>query len=377
MKRFKALTMATLITAVFLILSQVSFSQINKRHILQKWQTDTTKHIVPLNELIVLLKRDAIKPIDNPTFVDKEEANKIFYEEDPVIAISINNKARAYPLGILTFHEIVNDEIDGVKFVVNYCPLCNTSNVYNRELTFKNKKYVLDFGTSGMLRKSNLVMWDRQTESWWQQITKKAIVGTLAGASLKQLPSMLLSVKEFFENYPNGKILFIKDTSEVKYGINPYFKYDNLAVKKPRLFFGKIDQRLPAMERVVGIDFGRVKKAYSFPKLRKQGIIYDSIAGKDIVIFFNKGQVSAVDEKLIKNSKDVGTATVFSPVLDGEKLEFEKDGKYFTDKKTKSKWTITGRCFEGKLKSKRLQPIPYSVEFSFAWFAFYPDSQLY
>ncbi len=218
MKRFKLIKIVILIAVSFLMLNQSSTSQVNRRHIVQKWKTDTTKHIVPLNELTVLLKRDAIKPIDNPVFVDREKANKIFYEEDPVISIEINSRARAYPLGILTFHEIVNDEIDGVKFVVNYCPLCNTSNIYSRELTFKGKKYVLDFGTTGMLRKSNLVMWDRQTESWWQQITKRAIVGTLSGASLKQLPSMLLSV-------------------DMKYGINPYFKYDDLKVKKFRLLW--------------------------------------------------------------------------------------------------------------------------------------------
>ncbi len=131
------------------------------------------------------------------------------------------------------------------------------------------------------------------------------------------------------------------------------------------------------MERLVGLDFGSAKKAYPFSKLKEKGIIYDRVAGKDIVIFFNKGQVSAVDEKLIKKSKDVGTATVFSPVLGGKKLKFEKDGSYFVDNKTKSKWTITGICFEGKFKGKNLKPIPYSVEFSFAWFAFYPDSQLY
>jgi hypothetical protein len=345
---------------------------------IQKWKTDKSKHIIPLNELIILLKRDMIKPIDNPIFIDKTKAFSIFYEKEPVIAIEINGKAKAYPLGILNSHEIVNDEIDGVKFTVNYCPLCYTSNIYSRELTFKGEKYILDFGTSGMLRKSNLVMWDRQTESWWQQITKEALVGKLAGAKLKQLPSQLISIKQFFEAYPNGKILSPPPMKkDMKYGFNFYYKYDDLKVKKPRLYFGKVDSRLPAMERILGIEIGKNIKAYPYSKLKKERVVYDKIDKNNIVIFYSDGQVSVVDERWIKDSKDVGTSTAFLRILDGKTLDFITEGGYFKDKQTNSTWDITGHCIKGKLKGKKLTPIPYSIEFAFAWFAFYPESSVY
>ena len=363
---------------IFFIFIQFSYSQVNKRNIVQKWKTNKTKLTIPLNELIVLLKRDIIKPIDKPVFIDKNEAAKIFYEKEPLIAIEINNIAKAYPLGILAFHEIVNDEINGVKFSVNYCPLCNTCNVYSREVNFKGVKYILDFGTSGMLRKSNLVMWDRQTESWWQQITREAIVGEFSGVKLKQLPSMLISVRQFFTAYPNGKILFpLPMKKKMKYGFNPYYKYDDINVKKPRLFFDKVDPRLPALERVLGIDIKSQTKAYPYSKLRKERIIYDKINKQNIVIFYINGQVSAVDEKWIKDSKEVGTATVFLRKLHGKIINFKANGGYFIDKSTNSKWDITGYCFDGKLKGERLISIAYSVEFSFAWFAFYPNSSIY
>lgn len=367
-----------LFISLFLIISLFSYSQINKRNIKQEWNTDKTNHIVPLKEFIILLKRDSIKPIDNPTFINKDEALKLFFEKEPVIAIEIKGKAKAYPLGILNSHEIVNDEISGIKFTVNYCPLCYTSNVYKRELNFKGKKYLLDFGTSGMLRKSNLVMWDRQTESWWQQLTKKCLVGKLAGAKLKQLPSQLISVRQFFKAYPNGRILSPPNTTDKKrLGFNYYYKYDDLKVKKPRLFFDKVDQRFPAMERILGLEINNEIKAYPYSRLRKQKVIIDKLGNKEIVIFHIKGQVSVVDEKWIKKSKDIGTTTVFSRILDKKKLEFINIGKYFKDKQTDSKWDITGHCIKGRLKGKKLKKIPYSIEFSFAWFAFYPNSLVY
>ncbi|MBW8052053.1 MAG: DUF3179 domain-containing protein, partial [Cytophagales bacterium] len=135
----------------------------NKEKINQEWKTDITNKSVPLNEFIALLKRDGIPPIDNPKFWNKEEGDKVFFKHEPVIAVAINGKAKAYPLSILTWHEIVNDRIAGVDISATYCPLCNAAIVFDRKLNFKGKEYLLDFGVSGMLRKSDMVMWDRQT----------------------------------------------------------------------------------------------------------------------------------------------------------------------------------------------------------------------
>ena len=111
---------------------------------------------------------------------------------EPVIYLEINNESKIYPIRVLTWHEIVNDEVGGVPVSVTYCPLCNASIVFDRR--FEDR--ILDFGTSGRLRKSDLIMYDRQTETWWQQFTGEGIVGELAGKKLKKIPALIISFEE-------------------------------------------------------------------------------------------------------------------------------------------------------------------------------------
>ena len=167
----------------------ISSAQINKRDVTQAWDADTSNASIDLDELWILLERDRIPPIDNPLFLNRDAAGKVFFENEPVISIILDGEARGYPLSILTYHEVVNDRIGENYFSVSYCPLCNSAVVFNRRLEYDGEIYLLDFGTSGMLRKSNLVMWDRQTESWWQQITGSALSGKLNGAELEMMPS--------------------------------------------------------------------------------------------------------------------------------------------------------------------------------------------
>ena len=138
------------------------------------WKTNFCKHSVPFREIIMGgPPRDGIAPIDDPKFLDVADSPDYMKDDEPVISLEISGEAKAYPLGILIMHEIVNDGLGGVPVSVTYCPLCNTAIVFDRRVNGQ----VLDFGTSGFLRKSDLIMWDRQTESWWQQITGEAIVG--------------------------------------------------------------------------------------------------------------------------------------------------------------------------------------------------------
>lgn len=355
----------------------LGFSQLNINNVSHEWLTDKENRNVDLNEFRILLPRDGIPPIDNPKFWSKEKGQKVFFKHEPVIAIEINGIAKAYPLSILMFHEIVNDEINNVPISVTFCPLCNSAIVFDRRLNFNNKAYLLDFGVSGMLRKSDMVMWDRQTETWWQQFTGTGLVGYLAGAQLEFIPSQVISVEDFYINYPNGQILSTENGKGISYGQNPYINYDAISNSKPRLFFGEVDSRLPAMERIINIRFGEIERIYPYSEIVKRQVINEHPYGSPIVIFFQQGKVSVLDQQEISESKDIGAVTVFDPTVDGRILEFFKTDEGFSDRETKSIWTITGKAVKGELKGKQLKKIHHGNHFAFAWLAFQPDSEIY
>lgn len=146
--------------------------------------------------------RDGIPPIDRPTFRPQSGIQNLA-DTEPVITVAIGGKAHAYPIRILIWHDIVNDELDGTPISVTYCPLCNSAIVFDRRVDGK----LLDFGTTGKPRKSDFVMYDRQTESWWQQFTGEAIVGEMTGTVLKPVPARLESYALFRERHPDGEVL--------------------------------------------------------------------------------------------------------------------------------------------------------------------------
>ena len=232
-----------------------------------------------------------------------------------------------------------------------------------------------------MLRNSDMVMLDRKTETLWQQLMGTAIVGTYNEAQLDILPSLIISVEEFFKRYPNGQILSKKTgftDAEKNYGYNPYKKYDEMKNPLKRFFDSdKVDKRLPAMERIVDIEHNGVYKIYSFTSVAKKGVINDVFKTNNVVLFYKLGTISVMDENDITTSKDVGSVTVFKAVIDAQILTFKKKSGTFIDTQTKSKWDITGYCYEGELKNKQLQIEPHSNHFAFAWLAFHPESEIY
>ncbi|HKL32870.1 MAG TPA: DUF3179 domain-containing protein [Tangfeifania sp.] len=362
---------------LFLIIPFFMNAQVNPKNIDVDWKTDKSKHSVPLDEFTILLQPDGIPPIDSPKFWEKEKATENYFEHEPVISVEIKGDAKAYPLSVLMFHEIVNDEINGVPFSATYCPLCNAALVFDRRLEYEGKEYLLDFGVSGMLRNSDLVMWDRQTESWWQQFLGEALVGELTGAQLEIIPSMVISLAEFFESYPDGLVLSTETGHFRKYGTNPYTSYDNLENEQPRLFQGKVDERLPAMERVIDIEVDGKFKIYPLSEISEQQVVNDEFRGQPVVFFHTQKTVSVLDENNISKSKQVGSVTVFDPLVAGNKLTFKKTKKGFIDNETGSVWSITGKCISGELEGKELRPVPHGNHFAFAWFAFHPDSEIY
>ena len=351
----------------------------NKRGIHQEWKTDTSQRTIPLNELTVLLRRNAIRPLNNPQYISNQKAKNVLFGGQPVIAVEIAGQWFGFPLNILSYHEIVNDSIGNNYFTVAYCPLCNTAHVFNRKLKFKGKDYLLKFGTTGMLRKSNLVMWDEQTETWWQHLTAKGIVGTLAGAKLEVLPAKIISLNNFWQFYPEGKTLWpATDSREQKqYGINPYVKYDSLGVKQPFLFFGTVDPRLPAMTYVIGVENGGSRKAYPLSTLKTLKVINDNIGNENVVLFYDADMISNLDTREIKNGKHIGSGTVFNASVNGLKLTFVVAHQGFKDKETGSIWNFAGKCVDGQLKGKSLKPELYSLDFAFAYLAFYPQAEVY
>jgi len=189
----------------FLITSLASAQFNNPKNLPFTWKTDITKHSVDLSEIQIVLPKGSFPTLDYPKFVGKLDGLQMFFAKEPVIVVEINGFAKAYSLNILTMHEIANDVLGGKSILVTYCPLCNSGIVYDRILNYKGTKETLEFEASGMLRNSDMVMLDRKTETLWQQLMGTAIVGTYGKAELDIIPSIIISVKEFFARYPNGK----------------------------------------------------------------------------------------------------------------------------------------------------------------------------
>jgi hypothetical protein len=337
------------------------------------WITDFSRHTIPYEELLPLLPvRDGIIPIDLPTFETLEEASAWLAENEPVIALEIDGDARAYPLQILTWHEIVNDTVSDIPVVVTFCPLCNSALVFDRRLDGE----VYDFGTSGWLRHSDLVMWDRNTESLWQQFTGEGIVGELAGEQLDFLPSSIISFADFRDAFPDGTVLSRNTGFGRPYGQNPYPGYDRIG-QDPFAFIGVPDRRLAAMERVVTVSLDDLDLAYPLLELLDTGIIQDTQGGQDLVVFHVGGTASALDNAVIFRSEDVGATGVFDPNLNGQKLTFIKDGNAIIDEQSGSTWNIVGQAIEGPLAGEQLTPIVHGDHFWFSWAAFRPDTIIY
>jgi hypothetical protein len=372
--------LSTLSLLTALVVAGASGQITDERGVNQKWRTDLSKHSVPLSEFKALLPRDGIPPIDRPSFIGKREALEEYFEHEPVIAIEINGEAKAYPLNVLTYHEIVNDELGGVPISSTYCPLCNAAIVYDRRLEIEGNERVLDFGVSGMLRKSDLVMWDRQTESWWQQLTGIALAGELTGRELTMLPALLISLGEFLDTHPEGQVLS-KNTGfreqQQLYGVNVYEGYDDLATERPRLFFDAIDERLRPMERVIDVNAEGRSRVYPLTLLQELGVINDTIGSSSVVLFHQFGTRSNLGARSLREASDIGSVTAFSSALQGRKLSFNKNENGFVDDQTGSTWSISGRAIDGPLKGAQLRITPHGHHFAFAWFAFHPESEVY
>jgi hypothetical protein len=336
------------------------------------WATAFSKHSVPLSEFQSGgPPRDGIPPIDEPKPVAVSEGDRFLDDREPVLVAEEGGAARAYPLQIMVWHEIVNDELGGRPIAVTYCPLCNSALVFDRRV----ERRVLDFGTTGNLRHADLVMWDRQTESWWQQLTGEAVVGELTGSTLTALPSQTLSWSDFKRAYPDGDVLS-RDTGNPRdYGRNPYVSYD-APDSKPFLYQGEVDERLPPKERVAAVFGSDETVVVPFSRMAREPVLNEKADGAPVVVLFKRGVASALDASSIAASRDVGSVGVFNRRLGDRTLEFERRGAEFVDRQTGSGWDITGRAVEGELEGERLKPVRHDEQFWFALAAFVRDARI-
>lgn len=338
------------------------------------WDTNFDLHSVPMEEIISGgVQRDGIPPIDRPQFDPVAGATDWLQPQSPVIAFELNGDARAYPLGILTRHEIVNDEVGGTPVAVTFCPLCNSAVVFDRTVDGD----VLRLGVSGMLRHSDLIMWDDRTESWWQQFTGEAIVGDMTGTQLTMLPSLVIGFGEFADRYPEGQVLSggggFRSGNATR---NPYVGYDSNP--NPFLFQGSPDQRLFPTERVLAGVIGGESRAYPYPLLAETRVINDTLGDKPIVALWQPGAASALDQSDIDASRDVGMAALYSRVVDGQTLTFAlTESGSLHDAQTGSTWNIFGEATAGSLAGTTLQQQLAFPHFWFAWAAFQPETSIY
>ncbi|MDR7519421.1 MAG: DUF3179 domain-containing (seleno)protein, partial [Armatimonadota bacterium] len=233
-----------------------------------------------------------------------------------------------------------------------------------------------DFGTTGRLYKSALVIYDRQTESWWWQVSGKAIVGDLTGKRLTVLPSQIVSWAAFRGARPGGKVLSRETGHHRPYGRNPYVGYDHINAS-PFLYTGERDPRLRPMERVVTVSIRGEDVAYPFSRLERVGIVHDTVGGVPIVVFFQKGTASALDTSDLASGQDVGAAGVFMPVIDGRRLTFTARGMQIADDQTKSTWNILGQATAGRLSGRRLEPVVHGNHFWFSWASYRPGTRIW
>lgn len=295
----------------------------------REWpQTDFSRHSVKWEDIAEGgPTKDGIPSLDHPRFARLGD----FYplklgENEPVISFVRNNDARAYPLRIVMRHEIVNDFVGGLPVAVTYCPLCNLAIVFDRTVDGET----LDFGTTGKLRNSDLVMYDRESESWWQQFTGEAIVGRFTGKALQVLPSRLESLASFRKRYPGGRILLPSARDPSVYD-NPYVRYDSRSRPFP-FYSGHMPEGIEPMARVVAVG----DKAWDLSLLAKKGRIEDG----DLVLSWSAEQNSALDTRDISEGRDVGNVVVQ-----------RREGGSLAD-------------------------VPYVVTFAFAFAAFHPNVRI-
>lgn len=325
---------------------------------------------VDLEDLLLACPRvDCIPSIDAPRFEDATAT--WMYDDGLVIGVAFNGVAKAYPIRVLTRHEIVNDVFGDTPVVISYCPLCNSATAFVAP-TIKGR--VAQFGVSGRLYKSDLVMYDRVTHSLWSQIEGRAIVGPLAGDSppLQRIPVDISNWGRWKQTYPQTQLLSRPTTADAVGGRQPPLVSDPSLGKRLfdysedpyRWYQGNdadtyglkvTDQRLPNKTVVIGVEVSQAAKAYERRMVKNQGVINDVVQGVPLVVVYN----AATDQVMAFRRVDTGKLTLNEGTLSG------RNGR----------WSLSGQPLEGTQEA--LVPLNSMPVYWFAWAALHPQTQLY
>jgi hypothetical protein len=315
---------------------------------------------------------DGIRPIDEPAVVAASSV-EFLCDTEAVIALEIDGEHRAYPNRILTRHEIVNDTLGGVPVTVAYCPLCSSAVAYDRRVGER----IVDFGTSGSLYQSALVMYDRQTESLWSHFTGEAIVGHLAGTQLDLITVQTVAWADWREAHPEGTVL-APDSTGGTYGDNPYPGYETSSGPlSPSFVQEPIDDRLPAKDRVLGVRLGDDSVAIELSRLRAERVIAFELGGESIVAWLQPGLASPLEGAQVVAGRDIGATGAFVPrAEDGTALTFVASDEGFEDEQTGSRWNVLGEAVEGPLSGGQLESLEHVDTFWFAWSSYQPGTEI-
>ena len=318
-------------------------------------ETNGIKHNIPLDKI----KgggppKDGIPSIDNPVFANVPDS-QFMSDSDTVIGLEINGETKAYPIFILVWHEIINDKVGGIPVAVTYCPLCYTNQVFERLIDGQE----VEFGTSGKLYNSNLLMYDRLTESYWSQALGIAVKGELTGYELNLIPFDVITWGDWKKLHPDTVVL-TTDTGYIRsYATDPYGNY----YTEPRIMFPveHSDDRMHPKEIIIGFNQDHIYKAYKQNDIELNIIINDSIGETPVMLISLYSENSRAFER-----------TINELVLNFEYV----DGKIL-DLQTNSEWNYDGLSISGEYRGVQLKRMPIEPGFWFEWFAFHPQTLVY
>ena len=315
---------------------------------------------------------DGIPSIDDPQFSPVADVDDL-QPEEAVLVLEHETEVRIYPTRIMIWHEIVNDVVGDTPITVTYCPLCNSAIGYERELGDQT----LDFGTSGYLFRSGLVMYDRQTESLWTHFDGRAVVGTLMGEQLSFLPVATVSWAQASEAHPDALVLGPSVDDPKPYGRNRYAGYDQIERPLRGWFNIEIPEPVPPMTRVVGVRTSEGSVAIPTSTVAEESVVEASLGVLDFVVFWVPGTASPLQRDKVADGDDIGATGVFDRSLDGRQPSFVPSGDGFGDIETGSTWNVLGQAVEGPVAGSTLRRVQHLDTFWFAWVGYHSETELF
>ena len=318
-----------------------------------------------------LLVTDAhISSVDRPRFASVAAARSWLPADAPVIVLRIGQVARAYPLAILQWHEVVNDTVAGRPLAITYCPLCNTAAAYSRLVA--GKPVMLQ--SSGALLSGAAVLTVAGTQQLWSQATGEAL--QVVPAPLTWVPSDTMSLAGAAAADPGLQVME-RPYAGFDYNQSPY---GDVAIpgSQPRLFVGWVDEHLDPKARLVGVVVRGAARAWQYRALAGPRVRNDSVGGQPVVVVYRPDVTGIGDSSDLRHAPRVGAAAVYAVSVAGRTLHFRLAGlQAMRDQETGSTWDLSGHAVAGPLAGTRLQSLRFLNTYWFAWVAFHAKTSVW